>query len=120
MGPIIRVPDDVAQRLEETDLVEAVVMPDAVDELDVQLGATPGVVLLLKETPDHGFGLLVSIITMSDYAQSAPNPFELTVTDEDNNPHAFPLTAVNWQSIQDHLKLAYFGERGDRRPLIPA
>src|SRR6202140_3148731 len=116
MGPIIWVPDDVAQRLEETDLVEAVVMPDAVDELDVQLGAAPGVVLLLKETPNDGFGRLVSMITMSDYAKGAPEPFELTVSDKDGNPHAFPGTVVNGQSIQDHLKLAYYGEPGDRRP----
>jgi hypothetical protein len=118
MGPIIRVPDDVAQRLEETDLVEAVVQPDAVDEPDVQLGATPGVFLLLTETPKDGFGRLVSLIAMSDYAKSAPEPFELIVRDKDSVPHAFPGTAVNGQSIQDHLKLAYFGEPGDRRPLI--
>jgi hypothetical protein len=121
MGPIIRVPDDVAQRLEEeTDLVEDVIdVPYAIDELDVQLGATLGVFLLLTETPKDGFGRLVSLIAMSDYAKSAPEPFELIVSDKDSIPHAFPGTAVNEQSIRDHLKLAYFGERGDRRPLIP-
>ena len=112
--------NDVAQRLEEeTDLVEDVIdVPDAVDELDVQLGATPGIFLLLTETPKHGFGPLVSLIMTSDYARNAPEPFELIVRDKDNIPHAFPSTAVNGQSIQDHLKLAYFGEPGDRRPLV--
>jgi hypothetical protein len=38
MGPIIRVPDEVADTLEQnTDLVEVVVMADAVDQLDVEL-----------------------------------------------------------------------------------
>jgi Ni,Fe-hydrogenase III component G len=55
---------------------------------------------------------------MSDYAKSAPEPFELIVRDKDSITHAFPATAVNEQSIQDHLKLAYFGAPGDRRPLI--
>ena len=120
MGPIIRVPDDVAQRLaEETDLVEVdPVPPDAVDELDVELGSQAGVVLLLTETPKDGFGRLVSMIATSDYVKSAPNPFELTVRDKDGNPHAFPTTIVNGQSILDQLKLAFFGEPGDRRPLI--
>jgi hypothetical protein len=118
MGPIIRVPEDVAQRLEETDLVEAVVQPDAVDEPDVQLGVTPGVFLLLTETPKDGFGHLVSLIAMSDYAKSAPEPFELIVRDKDSNSHAFFGAAVNGQSIQDHLKMGYFGAPGDRRPLI--
>ena len=120
MGPIIRVPDDVAQRLvEETDLVEVdPVLPDAVDEVDVELGGSSGVDVLLKEDPKDGFGRLVSMITMSDYAKSAPSPFELTVRDKDGNPHAFSATAVNGQSILDHLKLAFFGEPGDRRPLI--
>lgn len=122
MGPIIRVPEDVAQRLaEETDLVEVdPVLPDAVDEPDVELGNPPGVVLLLTETAKEGFGRLVSIIAMSDYAKSAPEPFELTVRDKQGNPHAFPASPVNGQSIQDQLKLAYFGEPGDRRPLIPS
>ena len=122
MGPIIMVPDDVARRLaEETDLVEVdPVLPDAVDEPDVELGNPPGVNVLLVETPKEGFGRLVSLIAMSDYAKSSPEPFDLIVRDKDGNPHAFPGNAVNGQSIQDHLKLAYFGERGDRRPLIPA
>ena len=122
MGPIIRMPDDVAQRLaEETDLVEVdPVLPDAVDALDVELGSQPGVVLLLTETPKDGFGRLVSMIATSDYVKSAPNPFELTVRDKDGNAHAFPTTVVNGQSILDHLKLAFFGEPGDRRPMIPA
>jgi len=122
LGPIIRVPNDVAHRLaEETDLVEVdPVLPDAVDELDVELGSEPGVVLLLTETPKDGFGRLVSIITKSEYAMRASSPFELTVRDKDGNPHAFPTTAVNGQSILDHLRLAFFGEPGDRRPLIHA
>lgn len=122
MGPLIRVPDDVAQRLAaETDLVEVdPLLPDAVEELDVELGGQPGVDLLLIETPKGGFGRLVSMIAMSDYAKSAPTPFELIVRDKDGNPHPFPDIAVNGQSILDHLKLAYFGERGNRRTLISA
>jgi hypothetical protein len=121
MGPIIRVPEDVAHRLEEgTDLDEVVIdTPRAIDEPDLQLGATPGVFLVLTETSQHGFGRLVSMIAMSDYARSAPEPFELIVRDKDSLPHAFPSTVVNGQAIQDHLKLAYFGELGDRRPLFP-
>ena len=120
MGPIIRVPNDVAQRLaEETDLVEVdPVLPDAVDELDVELGSPPGVILLLVEAPKEGFGRLVTIIAMSDYAKSRPQPFELIVRDKDSNPHPFPGSFVNGGTIQDHLKLAYFGQPGDRRPLI--
>lgn len=122
MGPLIRVPTEVADRLRaETDLVEVdPVLPDAVDEPDVELGGPSGEDVLLKEDPRGGFGRLVSIITMSEYAQSAPQPFELIVRDKDGNPHAFPTTAVNGESIRNHLKLAYFGEPGDRRPLIKA
>jgi hypothetical protein len=119
MGPIIGVPDDLARRLEdETDLVEVDhVLPDVVDELDVQLGSTPGDILLLVETPRDGFGRLVTFLT--DYAKSAPRPFELTVRDKDGNTHPFPAhTDVSEQAIRDQLKLAYFGEPGDRRPLI--
>ena len=124
MGPIIRVPDDVAQRLaQDTDLVEVdPLLPDAAeaDELDVELGPMPGVILVLTETPREGFERLVSVIAASDYAAHAPNPFELVVRDKDGNPHAFPDTTVSAKSIRDHLKLAFFGERGGRRPLIPA
>lgn len=122
MGPIIRVPADVAQRLaEDTDLVEVEpLLPDAVEEPDVELGSPPGVNVLLVETPKEGFGRLVTLIAMSDYAKGLPVPFLLTVRDQDSNPHPFQGTAVNEQSIQDHLRLAYFGERGDRRPLIRA
>ncbi len=95
-------------------------VPDAVDELDVELGSQPGVVLLLTETPKDGFGRLVSMIATSDYVKSAPKPLELIVRDKDGNPHTFATTAVNGQSILDHLKLAFFGGPGDRRPLIPA
>lgn len=120
MGPIIRVPDDVARQLAaETDLVEVdPVLPDAVDELDVQLGDPPGVVLLLRETPPDGFERLVGTIAASDYAKSAPKPFGLVVRDKDGNPHPFGGDAVNEQSIREHLQLSYFGEPGDRRPLL--
>ena len=120
MGPIIRVPDDVAQQLAEgTDLVEVdPVLPHAVDQLDVELGDPPGVIVLLVETPKDGFGRLASIIAMSEYAKSHPRPFLLTVRDKEGSPHAFSSSFVDGQSIQDHLKLAYYGEPGDRRPLI--
>lgn len=122
MGPIIKVPDDVAHRLAaETDLVEVdPVLPDAVEEVDVQLGSPDGVVLLLRETPKGGFGRLVGMIAMSDYVKSAPVPFELIVRDSDGIPHPFPGGDVNGDSIRDHLMRAYFGEHGDRRPLIRA
>ena len=53
MGPIIRVPNDLAQRLaEETDLVEVdPVLPNAVDEVDVELGDPPGVIVRFHRTP---------------------------------------------------------------------
>ncbi len=122
MGPIIRVPDDVARRLaDDTDLVEVdPLLPDAADDLDVELGSMPGVILVLTETPREGFERLVNVIADSDYARHAPDPFELVVRDEDGSPHAFPGATVNAESIRDHLKLAFFGERGGRRPLIPA
>jgi hypothetical protein len=119
MGPVIGVPNEVAQRIkDDTDLVEVdEVLPDLVDEYDVQLGGTPEDVLLLVETPKDGFGRLVSFIT--EFAKSAPRPFELIVSDQHGNPHAFPgHLDVNGRSIMDHLKLAYFGEPGDRRPLL--
>jgi len=120
MGPVMRVPAEVAQTLEEeTDLVEAVVLPDAVDGYDVALGGVFGsVVLLLVETPKDGFGRLVSVITASGYAQGRPSPFEMTVLDKDGNPHSFPAVDPNGQAVEDHLKLAFYGEPGDRRPLL--
>jgi hypothetical protein len=118
MGPIIRVPEDLAQHLEEeTDLVEAVIdVPDAVGEPDVQLGPPPGVLLLLVETPKDGFGRLVSMIT--DYALNMSPPLQLSVSDKEGNPQPFPGRPVNGDSIRAHLQLAYFGELGTRRPLI--
>jgi hypothetical protein len=119
MGPILRVPDELARRLEdETDLVEVDhVLSDVADQIDVQLGTMPGDILLLVETPKDGFGHLVSLIT--DYAKGAPKPLEFVVSDQDGNPHQFPPhTDVDEPSIRDHLNLAYFGEPGDRRPLL--
>jgi hypothetical protein len=120
MGPVIALPNEVALKLkEETDLVEVdEVLPDVVEEYDIQLGGIPEDILLLVEAPRDGFGPLVSFIT--DFAKRAPRPFELIVSDQNGNPHAFPgHVDVNGQSIRDHLKLAYFGEPGDRRPLLP-
>ena len=93
------------------------VLPD-IEEPAVQLGGTPfDDLLLLTETPSEGYGRLVSIFT--DYAKNGPRPFELIVMDEDNNPKAFPPhLQPNGQTIRDHLKLALYGEPGDRRPLI--
>ena len=119
MGPVIGMPNEVAQRVkDETDLVEVdEVLPDVADGYDIQLGATPEDILLLVETPRDGFGRLVSFI--ADYAKRAPRPFELVVSDQNGKPHPFPgHLEVNDQSIRDHLKLAYFGEPGDRRPLL--
>ncbi len=120
MGPVIRVPEEVARRLiEETDLVEVDhILPDAVDAVDVQLGSSSGDLMVLKERPSGGYGPLVAVIADSEYAKSAPEPFELTVSDRDGNQHPFS-GADNQHSIQDHLRLAYFGARGDRRPLLP-
>ncbi len=120
MGPVIGAPDEVAQRIkDETDLVEVdEVLPDVVDEPDVQLGARPFEdIVVLTEAPRQGYGQLVSII--ADYAKKAPRPFEMIVTDNDGIAHAFPdHTDPNERSIGDHLKLAYYGEPGDRRPLV--
>jgi hypothetical protein len=121
MGPIVRVPDEVAERLEDTDLVEAVVMPDAVDEPDIELGPAGGVFLLLVETPRHGFGALVGVITGSSYIKDRAQgePPELIVRDRDGQPHPFAAPSVDDAAIQNHLGLAYFGVPGDRRPLLP-
>ena len=119
MGPVIGVPNEVAQRIKnETDLVEVdELQPDVVDEYDIQVGGTPEDILLLVETPRDGFERLVSLIT--EFATDAPRPFPLVVSDQNGNSHAFPDEVdVNGQSIRDHLKLAYFGEAGDRRPLL--
>jgi len=121
MGPSIGVPVKVAQVIKDTtDLVEVdEVLPDIVEEPDVQLGGTPfGDRLVLTETPSAGFRRLVSIIT--DYAKDSPRPFELIVMDKNGNPNAFPPhLEPNGQAILDHLTLAFYGEPGDRRPLIP-
>jgi hypothetical protein len=120
MGPVIGVPLDVAQAIKDgTDLVEVdEVLPDVVEEPDVQLGGTPfGDLLLLTETPNERYDRLVSIFT--DYAKNGPRPFELIVMDKNSNPHPFPPhLEPNGQTIGDHLKLAFYGEPGDRRPLI--
>jgi hypothetical protein len=117
MGPIIGVPDEVADTLEQnTDLVEVVVMADAVDELDVQLGSAPGVLLLLVETPKNGFGQLVT--TISDYAGRSSGSLTLTVRDKEGTAHPFLDSTASPQSVHDHLKLAHYGEPGDRRPLL--
>jgi hypothetical protein len=119
MGPVIALPNDVAQRIkDETDLVEVdEVLSDIVDEYDIQLGGAPEDILLLVETPRDGFGRLVGFIT--DFAKSAPRPFELIVCDQKGDPRPFPdHLDVNEKSVRDHLKLAYFGEPGDRRPLL--
>jgi hypothetical protein len=120
MGPVIGVPVDVAESIKDgTDLVEVdEVLPDVVEEPDVQLGGSPfGDLLLLTETPRQGYGSLVSIF--ADYAKNGPRPFDLVVTDKNGDRHAFPPhLEPNGQSIGDHLKLAFYGEPGDRRPLI--
>jgi hypothetical protein len=119
MGPVIALPNEVAQRIiNETDLVEVDgVLPDVADEYDIELGTPPEDILLLVETPRDGFGRLASFI--ADYAKRAPRPFPLTVSDQNGTLHPFPdHLDVSEQSISDHLKLAYFGEPGDRRPLL--
>jgi hypothetical protein len=120
MGPVIGVPVDVGQAIKDTtDLVEVDgVLPDVVDVPDVQLGGTPfGDILLLTETPLDGYGILVGIF--ADYASNDPKPFELIVIDENDIPHPFPINIeVDAGSIRNHLKLAYYGASGERRPLI--
>jgi len=120
MGPVIAVPDEVARKLkEETDLVEVdEVLPDIVESLDLQLGAVPGDILVLVETPAQGFGQLIDLIAASGYAKSAPQPFALTVSDQQGSPHTFAAAEVSEETIRDHLALAYFGEPGNRRPLL--
>jgi hypothetical protein len=120
MGPVIGVPDEVAQKIkDETDLVEVdQVLPDIVDEPDLQVGGPPfGDLLLLTETSPHGYGALVQFI--ADYAKTGPRPFLLTVSDKEGQSHPFPdHTDPSAVSIGAHLKLAFYGEPGDRRPLI--
>jgi hypothetical protein len=120
MGPVIGVPTDVADTIKDkTDLVEVdQVLPDVVDEPDLQLGARPfGDILLLTETPSHGYGPLIDVLV--EYAETGPKPFELTVMDKDGNPHAFPAhTEPSADLLRQHLTSAFYGEPGDRRPLI--
>jgi hypothetical protein len=120
MGPVIGVPLEVAQMIKDgTDLVEVdEVLPDIVEEPDVQLGGTPfGDLLLLTETPSQGYGRLLSIFT--EYGKDKARPFDFIVMDRDGNRHAFPPDLdPTGEAIGDHLKLAFYGEPGDRRPLI--
>jgi hypothetical protein len=120
MGPVIGVPADVADTIKETtDLVEVdQVLPDVVDEPDVQLGGRPfGDILLLTETPPHGYEPLMDVIVR--YADKAPRPFELTVIDQDGNRHAYPTSREpSAEALRQHLTSAFYGEPGDRRPLI--
>jgi hypothetical protein len=121
MGPTARVPDDVAEHLEQdSDLVEAIVIADAVEEPDIELGPPGGVMLALVEVPKHGFDVIVNFIANSEYANNHANGdgFELVVRDEGGEPHSFQGGAVTPASIQQHLQLAYFGAPGDRRPLL--
>lgn len=122
MGPVIQVPSEVVSALEAGDLVEAVVdTPGAVDTVDVQLGPDDGVLLLLVEVPVGGFDELVGVLAGSGYAHhaAASGPFVLTVRDGDGTPHPWPDGPVTESSVRRQLSLAYFGEPGDRRPLLP-
>jgi hypothetical protein len=77
----------------------------------------PEISLLLVETPKDGFGRLVSII--ANYAKNAPRPFEMVVSDQNGTLHPFPPHSdVGEKPIEDHLRLAHYGEPGDRRPLL--
>jgi hypothetical protein len=121
VGPTLRVPDDVAQRLEQdSDLVEAIVLPDAVDAPDIELGPPGGVMLELVEVPKAGFGELVGFFMASKYVNDHKDgdPFELIVRDKQVDPHTFPAGPVDQTSIRAHLQLAFFGQPGDRRPLL--
>ena len=120
MGPVLGVSTEVADTIKEkTDLVEVdQVLPDVVDEPDVQLGGRPfGDILLLTEAPAHGYGALIDAIV--EYADKGTKPFALTVIDKDGNPHAFPAhTEPTATLLRQHLTSAFYGEPGDRRPLI--
>jgi hypothetical protein len=121
MGPTARVPDDVAEHLEQdSDLVEAIVIADAVEDPDIELGPPGGVMLALVEVPKNGFGDIVNLIANSEYANNHLNGdgFELVVRDQAGEAHLFPGGPVTPASIQGHLQLAYFGAPGDRRPLL--
>jgi len=121
MGPTIRVPDDVAEGLEQdSDLVEAIVIADAVEEPDIELGPPGGVMLQLVEVPKHDFAAIVEFISGSRYAASNPSGdgFQLLVRDKNGDPHPFPGGPVTADSVRAHLQLAFFGMPGDRRPLL--
>lgn len=121
MGPVIRVPREVASTLEGGRLVEAEVRtPDVVDAADVQLGSDDGVLLVLVEVPADGFDDLVRVVAESGYAQhtAASEPFVLTVRDADGSFHPWPGGPVTDSSVRGQLSLAYFGEPGNRRPLL--
>lgn len=118
MGPVIRVPADVARAIrDETDLVEVdEALATTVDVTDVRLGGDDGDLMVLEETPPDGFGALVGPIVA--YARAASGSLELVVADRDGNPVAFTGSAMDEGAIRRHLGQAYFGEPGDRRPLL--
>jgi len=120
MGPVLRVPDDVARRLEaETDLVEEIVEPDVIDVPDLELGPPGGSFLVLVEVPNDRFGDLVPFFAASHYAAERPDPCLLVVRDHKMEPHSFPAGPVTEAGIRAHLAaFAAYGEPGDRRPLL--
>jgi hypothetical protein len=120
MGPVVRVPADLAATLQAGDLVEAVVVTSrAVDAVDVELGQG-GQLLELVEAPPHGYGELLTAIIWCSYVQRGPSDGDLTlvVLDAHGAPHPFPGGTVTEASLRDHLALAHYGDPGERRPIF--
>ncbi len=120
MGPVVRVPPEVAATLERGELVEQVIsVPDAVEDVDVALGPD-GTLLMLVEAARQGYGELLDAIAGSDYVRdhATGDGFVLTVLDVDEKAHPYPGGPVTAASVRDHLALAYYGDPGERRPVL--
>jgi hypothetical protein len=120
MGPVVRVPREVADTLERGSLVEQVISTaDAVDAVDVALGPD-GQLLMLVEAAHQGYSELVAAIVFSDYVRSYTDgaPFVLTVRDAHEVVHPHPAGPVTEASVRAQLALAYYGDPGERRPIV--
>ena len=121
MGPVVRVPADVAAELEAGDLVEQVItVDDAVERVDVQLGPDDGTLLMLVEAARQGYEALVDALMASDDVRGlAARPFVLVVRDADEKSHAYDDGAVTEAGVRALLEQAAYGDAGERRPLVP-
>jgi hypothetical protein len=122
MGPVVRVPAEVAASLETGDLVEQVItVADAVDVVDIQLGPDDGTLLMLVEAAPQGYDELVeAILGSADVRGTAGRPFALVVRDADEQRHTYPNDPVTAERVRALLEQAAYGDPGERRPVVAA